>query len=113
MRETEITEYFGDAEHHFCLTLPEIVELERTTDSAIGAVYGRVSHMQFTLRDVRETIRLGLIGGGMAPQRAAQMVETYVDPRPLAEVSTTALAILTALFFGRPADPEMERTSNG
>lgn len=113
MRETETRAFFGDREHTFCLTPPMIAELERATDSAVGAIYGRLSRMEFAMRDVRETIRLGLIGGGMTPQRAAEMIETYVDPQPLAATASTALAVMVALFFGSVSPTEDKGTADG
>jgi hypothetical protein len=72
------TAFFGDAEYPFALTDPLIVELERITDTGLGALYMRTVAMQFTLSDISQTIRLGLIGGMMAPAKAAQLV----DPNP-------------------------------
>ncbi|MEO4000312.1 gene transfer agent family protein [Mesorhizobium sp. CAU 1732] len=44
--------------------------------------------------DVREPIRLGLIGGGITPTDAWVAVSRYVDTRPLTEHISLAAAIL-------------------
>lgn len=44
--------------------------------------------------DVRETIRLGLIGAGMTPTDAFILVSRYVDTRPLGENFGLAAAII-------------------
>lgn len=55
--------------------------------------------------DVRETIRLGLIGGGMTPSDAYLLVATYVDARPLAENISLAAEVLLHAVIGDPDDP--------
>jgi hypothetical protein len=67
-------------------------------------------------RDCRETIRLGLLGGGegevsgkqveVKASDAARLVGLYVDDRPLEDAWTLAFAILGARIYGRAADPE-------
>jgi hypothetical protein len=56
------------------------------------------------LDDVRETIRLGLIGGGMSPMDAFVMVARYVDDRPLTENTGAAAAVLMHALIGEPDD---------
>lgn len=55
--------------------------------------------------DVRETIRLGLIGGGLTPSDAFLLVATYVDKRPMNENVGTAASILLHAVVGDPDDP--------
>ncbi|PAU98957.1 gene transfer agent family protein [Paracoccus salipaludis] len=94
--------FFGDADHDFHLTDAMIEELERITGAGIGTLYLRVAHSQYHARELVEIIRLGLIGGGMNPQRAAELAATYAKDRPLAEIFGLALDVLDALFSGKP-----------
>jgi Phage tail tube protein, GTA-gp10 len=55
--------------------------------------------------DVRETIRLGLIGGGMTPTDAYVAVTRYVDERPLTENIGVAAAVLIHALRGDENDP--------
>lgn len=55
--------------------------------------------------DVRETIRLGLIGGGLTPSDAFLLVASYVDARPLHENVGIAASILMHAIVGDPDDP--------
>ncbi len=96
----EIRRFIGDAEHKFALTDPMIIELERLTGIGIGGLYRRAVSMQFVLADVSQTIRLGLIGGGMTPAQAAQLVDVYAVNRPLAETFPLALDLLDARWNG-------------
>lgn len=94
--------FFGDAERQFCLTDDAILELERVTNTGIGALYLRAVALSFTINDVAETIRLALIGGGATPAEAAQLVKTYVRNRPMSETFPLALDILDARWNGAP-----------
>ena len=95
---------FGGEVHPFRLTPPMIVELERLTGAGIGSLFDRVVNRRFGFADVRETIRLGLIGADMTPREASALVEAYVDKRPIAESYVLAVAVLDALFTGSGTD---------
>jgi len=103
--DTAIELFFGDGKHVCHLSPAMIGELERSTGVGIGALFGRLARQEFHLVEIVETIRLGLVGGGMNPERAAELVETYAKGRPLFETLPTAFSILETLWFGRkPAD---------
>ena len=97
------TGFFGTADHTFTLTDDMITELERLTDTGIGAFYQRVIAMHFKASDLAEIIRLGLIGAGMHPHEAMQLVTTYAHNRPMSETFPLALDILDARWNGTPA----------
>ena len=103
---TALRAFFGDAEHDFALPPERILELERATGAGVGALSRRLFAGDFSFRDLRETVRIGLIGGGMAPQAAAELVAAYVDGRPLQEAHPIAVAVLEATWFGRPTMAE-------
>lgn len=99
--------FFGDGEKTFALTFPMIKELEAKTGAGIGVLFRRIQSLAFSAADLSEIIRLGLIGGGMAPEPAMQLVKTYVDDRPLSESLPVAMGILSARWFGStPAEDE-------
>lgn len=100
--------FFGDAEHSFALTPWAVEELERIAGTGIGVLCLRVPHGDFRMVEIVETIRLALIGGGMTPESAAQLVETYAKPRPLAETYDLAVCILFRLWNGRGPDEGTE-----
>jgi hypothetical protein len=96
-------------EHDFCLgAAGDILMLEQNcNNSGIAEIYHRLSTGLWRLNDVRETIRLGLTGGGMSPDIAMQLVKTAVDgnPRGLAPSAVLAQAVLEAVIAGVPDDP--------
>ena len=117
---------FGDGRYRFWLALPHIIELERKTGGKsvfaiydqLGAGLGLDGETPIYLgggaamtTDIRETIRLGLIGGNsgmvdgeqieVGPQRARELVDTYTFPaRPIIEGQHVAWSILHAAITG-------------
>lgn len=101
---------FGDGEFTFRLGLGELEELERKCDLGVFQIAGRLhpENRQFRLVEVTETIRLGLIGGGMKPVDALAKVRRYVDERPLDESRDVAYAVvLAALMRLHTTEPEL------
>ncbi|MFC3169411.1 gene transfer agent family protein [Paracoccus fontiphilus] len=95
--------FFGTGERAFALTDPMVIELERLTETGIGALFLRLSRNDFRLADLIEVIRLGLIGGGTNPEEAARLVDTYARQRPIGELLPLALDILDARWSGKEA----------
>lgn len=134
--ETALTTDFADGQYRFWLPLPQVFELERGCDASIitmeerlrgGIGQDEAGNVVFiggagdTVQVIRETIRLGLIGGNSAmvdgqerevgPLRAKELVDNYTYPaRPLAESAALAWLILSTAVFGvrlkKKADPE-------
>ncbi len=92
----EITWAGGD--HTFRLGLDEVEELEAATDMSIFLLHSAMaSSSPFAkVRHYSETIRIGLIGGGMSPVDARLMARRYVDQRPLVESVALAAVIIRA-----------------
>jgi hypothetical protein len=105
-RNAEIVYPFGDDEHTFRLGIKELEELQEKCDAGPGFVLGRLMspRLEWRIEDVRHTLRLGLIGGGMPATDAIKLVRRYVDDRPAwAENAKIAQAVLAVAIFG-PAD---------
>lgn len=113
-RNAEVTFDFGDGTHTFRLAIGQLRELQEklnTVRARIGApligpqaLYEELRSTNVWPQDVGEIIRLGLIGGGMKPVEAFQLVQRYVYERPLAESSVAALLILGAALVGSPEE---------
>lgn len=101
MSDMKHVAFFGDGEKTFALTPVEIIELERVTGAGIGALCQKVFAGYFAHKDLIETIRLGLIGGGTSPKDAAALVAAYAVARPLAETQPLAVSILEVLWTGK------------
>jgi hypothetical protein len=105
---------WGDGQHKFKLALGQLRELQEKINQPrimIGAEpVGPYSLLDLARRkdlwphEVREVIRLGLIGGGAKPLDALTLVARYVDNRPLLENMQPVVLILTAALVGVPDD---------
>ena len=96
------TAFFGDNDYSFRLTPAAIIELEAKCGAGVGVIASRLFAKHFAQSDISETIRLALIGGGMAPKRAADLVALYVNDRPLSETYPLAAKVLERLWCGNP-----------
>ena len=58
------------------------------------------------MEDVRETIRIGLVGGGMSPVDASRLLKRYVDEVPDWTVNCKIAAnIIAAAMLGWEIEP--------
>lgn len=108
---------WGDGPQRFRLGIGQLRELQEKTNCGPMELLNRLHRGTWRLDDVRETLRLGLIGGGKEPMVALSLVARYVDERPLAENVPPAQAVLSVLLFGDGEDDPVgkagaeERTS--
>lgn len=129
--DTAIRLKFADGQYLFWLPLPRVVELERKTGASILAIEERlrgaigvagededgepdfvfVGGGSALVREVLETLRLGLIGGNsglvggeevqVGPGMADQLVADYAYPaRPFSEGVVLAWRVLHAAIHG-------------
>jgi len=114
----EVTLTWGDGEHKFNVAkLRCVLELEEKCGVGIAEVYYRIAQGKWHFNDIRETLRLGLIGAGTDPSKALALVNRYVDDRPFAENVLPAQAVIMAAMVGVPGDnpekkAEAERTTD-
>lgn len=94
-------------EHDFALSpIGHIFSLEETCRAGLAMIHARLLSDAWGVQDVREPIRLGLIGGGMKAEDALRVVKVHVDDNPngLAPSALLAAAIVHAAIYGAPAD---------
>jgi hypothetical protein len=101
-RDGKVTFDWGDGTYTFRLGLGEVEELQEKTDCGPYFLLQRINGGTWKVHDLRETIRLGLIGGGTEPGKALSLVKRYFDARPMLEGIAPARAILTAALVGAP-----------
>lgn len=101
----EITLDWADGQHKFNVAkLRCYLELEEKCDSGIAEIYQRLLQGKWKFNDIRETLRLGLIGAGTDPGRALVLVNRYVDDVPLASNLLHAQAVIMAAIVGVKGD---------
>lgn len=89
---------FGDGTYTFRLGLKDMDELEAKTGLGIFEIMDALDPKARSARSslIAETIRIGLIGGGMPPVEALSKVRRYCDERPLTESLFIAYAVAVA-----------------
>lgn len=99
---------WSNGENEFCLAkIGLMLALEEKAGAPIAQVFVRLLHDKWGIQDIRETIRLGLMGGGMSANDALKVVKTHVDENPngLAPSVLVAIEVLKAVMVGVPSDP--------
>ena len=91
-------------EHSFLLNIDHLKALQQKCDAGPGFILGRLQTGSWHVEDVLETIRLGLIGGGMGTAAARELVDRAVIGEPLAKFVITATLVLASAIVG--ADEE-------
>lgn len=110
----QVTLAWADGTYLFCLKLAQIEELQTHCDAGPMVIADRLQHGRWQTQDVYQTLRLGLIGGGMAPVDALRLVTLYGPPtRPIAESVLPALSVLNAVLFGKRDEPVGKSRARG
>lgn len=109
-RHGDVAFEWGGEERTFRLALGEIRKLQERTNAGPYELLRRLTTGTWRVDDLRETIRLGLVGGGTVvndkgatdDNRIARLVRDYVDERPLQQSVMVAARILEAALAGAP-----------
>lgn len=107
-RNGAITLDWADGSHQFRLAWGGLVSLQEACDAGPMVILGRLQSGNWRMADIRETIRLGLIGGGATPEKALALVRDYVEARPPIESIQLAQGILATAVIGAPEEDEQE-----
>lgn len=103
-RDGSIDLDFADGTYHFRLAWGELEKLQEACDAGPYVVLDRLLSGRWRVSDISETIRLGLIGGGMEPVKALKLVREYVQSRPPLENLVLAQRVLGAAVVGVPEE---------
>lgn len=115
-RSARIVRFFGEGEFEFALTIGPAEQLEQVRgdalrkmgfdagQGAIMAIQRRLAEGTFLIDDVRQTLRLGLVGAGMEREDAWRLVERNLQPGDLIKAAMLAGDVIDALLSGDPED---------
>lgn len=95
---------WADGTYRFRLAIGQLRELQEKCNAGPPEIFDRLMKNTWRVDDVRETLRLGLIGGGTKPSDALVLVIRYVDSRPWMENVPAALGVIGAALVGDPND---------
>lgn len=102
---------FGDGTYLFKLGLAQIAELQEKCGAGIGLIFKRVMIGEHRIEDCVETIRLGLVGGGMNAVEARRLVDRYttLSSFSVKDAFVHATAILTTCVVGYDPPDESKK----
>jgi hypothetical protein len=101
---------WAGGEHEFKLTIGDLRALQEKTGRGPEEILARLAARTWHVDEAIETVRLGLIGGGMARDEAKRLVSLVVDRDPLVEFRLTAFEVLSRLLYPQEADePEKQK----
>lgn len=94
-------------EHPFKLNIGQLRALQTATGVGPLFLLGRITGSQWFVDDIIETIRLGLIGGGMPETEAKKLTDRIFTENTPALYRSMLLAtrILRDAVMGEPGDP--------
>jgi len=101
---------WADGTYHFRLAWGELAKLQEACDAGPFVILDRLHSKACKIEDISNVLRLGLIGGGMAPVEALKKARAYVEARPPAENLLYAIAVLSAGCYGAPEE-QIEKKS--
>lgn len=112
---------WAGGEHPFLLRIGEMIALEASCKSGVSEIFGRlVSSLggtggmagRWSSADVTETLRLGLIGGGMERNTARDLVNGAVERQGLLGLAGTASHVLFSSLSpaGEPEEASEDAT---
>lgn len=94
-----------DQAHIFRLDIGKLEELQDICNAGPQRIFARLSTGEWRVQDIRETIRLGLIGGGMDPATALGLIDLYCADGMLIQNIVPARAIIMAAMHTDEDDP--------
>lgn len=107
MRSARIDNVFvGDGKYDLCLKIEQLILLQEKTGVGPYVLQQRLMMAEWYVADIIETLRLALIGGGMAPREAYNLVTTYCVEGELAKYSILAYNAIYAALHGAPEEDE-------
>lgn len=92
-------------EHEFALHIGQLRALQDNTQAGPEQLLRRMASGDWRIDDLVETIRLGLIGGGLPSGEAGPLVMRLFQQHPIIEFKSTAYQILGAALVGVEDDP--------
>lgn len=96
--ESSILLPFGEEERLFRLGMDQLFALEQKRDCAFAVLHDRLMRGGWSIADVSETLRLGLVGGGMDVREAKTLVEHFCRPGRMEECATLAFYVLAVVM---------------
>lgn len=102
---------WSGGEHEFRLTIGDLRSLQDKTGRGPEEILSRLATRTWHVDEAVETVRLGLIGAGMARDEAKRLVNLVLDRDPLVEFRLTAFEVLSRLLYPQEAEEPEKQTA--
>lgn len=112
-RKAEVTLHCWDGEYNFRLRITELITLQEKCDAGPAFIGNRLATNEWKVQDIRETLRLGLIGAGTKQDDALKLITEHVDNVPLADNVGNAYLVILAAVVGADDEPVGEQQAAG
>ncbi len=101
-----LTKIWEGGEHSFALPMRQLRALQEKCDAGPEHILNRLRQGEWLMDDVYETIRLGLVGGGMEQAEANTLTRKVFERSHILTdgLKMDAMAILAFSLFGPPDD---------
>ena len=99
-RRADISLRCWDGEHTFRLRIGELITLQEKCDAGPYQIALRLGDGTWRVNDIRETLRLGLVGAGTKQEDARRLIEQHVDRVPWMDNVENAQAVILAAVMG-------------
>ncbi|HEY0011556.1 MAG TPA: gene transfer agent family protein [Allosphingosinicella sp.] len=97
--------FVGEGYYDLCLRIGELIALQEKLGVGPFIAAQRLASGEWFVSDITETIRLALIGGGMAQKEAFDLVKRNIVEGHLIDYSATAAQCLYAALTGVEEEP--------
>lgn len=103
-RRGDIELTWGDGKRRFRLAIGELGDLEKATGLGPFELFEKILAKKWRVREIRDTILYGLVGGGLDKFEAVDLIDRHIDDWPWTENVAIALEVLNAALAGDPND---------
>ena len=107
-----VTVFFNDGHYPMRLRIGELIQLQETLDCGPAQLLDRLRSGAWGVRDLIETIRLGLIGADMSQKDAFDLVGRTVRDGHILEYVPVAFTVILAALSG-VEDDQIEGDDEG
>lgn len=105
--------FVGEGHFDLHLRINELIALQEILNVGPFALSTRFAQGEWLVNDVKETIRLGLIGGGLSQREAFAIVERNVTAGYLMEYAMIAHQCILAAVMGVEDEPIEDESDSG
>lgn len=99
---------WAGGEHVFAFRMGDLRALQNKVNRGPEEILMRLANRTWFVDEAIETVRIGLIGGGMDRDEARRLIDLVADGHPLVEFRLTAFEVLSRALYPQESEPEKQ-----